>query len=112
MAQAQASSCRAQPNVVTQERNFRRRSLLADSGFTSMSGLDTAAYALAAGRVGREAPSEYPRSLGSYASKCGKGASWLSKTLSQAKCAELPRTRAVRCANPLARRQQLNNKLL
>ena len=53
MAQAQASSCRAQPNVVTQERNFRRRSLLADSGFTSMSGLDTAAYALAAGRVGR-----------------------------------------------------------
>ena len=52
MAQAQASISRARSDIGTQERDFARRSSLAKSGFTSKTGLDTSANALAASRAG------------------------------------------------------------
>ena len=52
LAQAQASISRAQSDIGTQERDFARRSSLAKSGFTSKTGLDTSANALAASRAG------------------------------------------------------------
>ena len=52
MAQAQASISRAQSDIGTQERDYARRAALAKSGFTSKTGLDTSANALAASRAG------------------------------------------------------------
>lgn len=52
LATAEASQTRAQTDVQVQEREFRRRQQLAERGFASRSGLDTAENQLAAARAG------------------------------------------------------------
>lgn len=52
LAQAQASVSRTGTDIDIQEREYARRSQLADRGFVSKSGLDTASSALASARAG------------------------------------------------------------
>ena len=52
LAQAQASVGRTQTDIVIQEREYGRRATLAERGFVSKSGLDTASSALAGARAG------------------------------------------------------------
>jgi HlyD family secretion protein len=52
LAQAQASVSRTQTDIAIQEREYARRASLAERGFVSKSGLDTAQSALASARAG------------------------------------------------------------
>ena len=52
LATAEASQTRAQTDIQVQEREFRRRQQLAERGFASRAGLDTAENQLAAARAG------------------------------------------------------------
>ncbi len=52
LAQAQASASRAGTDILIQEREYARRSQLAERGFVSKSGLDTASSSLASARAG------------------------------------------------------------
>ena len=53
LAQAESSSIRASTDIAIQQREFARRDRLANSGFISKSGLDTARGALAGAEAGR-----------------------------------------------------------
>jgi len=52
LAQAQASVSRAGTDILIQEREYARRAQLAERGFVSKSGLDTASSSLASARAG------------------------------------------------------------